>query len=51
MTTNTATVPIRPACPRCRVALAEEGGELHCPARGERYGREDGVPVLIDPAK
>ena len=47
MTAPTLSTPIKPACPRCRVALIEEGGELRCPIRGERYGRQDGVPALL----
>lgn len=47
MTAPTLSTVIKPACPRCRVALADEGGELHCPVRGERYLREDGVPALL----
>ena len=43
----TAPAPIKPACPRCRVALTDEGGILVCQERGERYGSEDGVPVLL----
>ncbi len=47
MTLPILSTPIKPACPRCRVALTDEGGELRCPAGGGRYGREDGVPVLL----
>ena len=47
MTAPSLATPIKPACPRCRAALTEEGGELRCPERGERYEREDGVPVLL----
>ncbi|MFN8637560.1 MAG: methyltransferase domain-containing protein [Chloroflexota bacterium] len=45
--TLTTSTPIVPACPRCRVALIDDGAELHCPNGGERYGRADGVPVLL----
>ncbi len=47
MTAPTVSTPIKAACPRCRVALTDQGGDLICPDRGERYGREDGVPVLL----
>lgn len=47
MTTPTLSTIVRPACPRCRVALEPDGAELRCPARGERYSRQDGVPVLL----
>jgi SAM-dependent methyltransferase len=38
---------IKPACPRCRTLLADDGTVLTCPVRGETYGRQDGVPVLL----
>jgi SAM-dependent methyltransferase len=47
VTAPTVSTPIKPACPRCRVALTEEGERLRCPGRGEEYAREDGVPVLL----
>ena len=47
MSTPTLSTPIAPACPRCKVALVQDGAELVCPARGERYGAAYGVPVLL----
>lgn len=47
MTAPSLSTRVKPACPRCRVALVDEGGDLRCPDRGERYGRADGVPVLL----
>lgn len=50
MTASRLTAPIAPACPRCRVRLADGGeAELRCPACGSRYGEADGVPVLLLP--
>jgi SAM-dependent methyltransferase len=42
-----STTSIKPACPRCRTALVDEGDDLRCPVLGERYSRQDGVPVLL----
>ncbi|MDP8924197.1 MAG: methyltransferase domain-containing protein [Chloroflexota bacterium] len=39
--------PIRPACPRCRVALAEVGDGLRCERCGTTYGASSGVPELF----
>jgi SAM-dependent methyltransferase len=47
VTVPSLTTQIKAACPRCHVALVDEGDELRCPELGERYGREDGVPVLL----
>ena len=47
MTTPTLSTIVKAACPRCRVPLEPDGDELRCPARGERYVRQDGVPVLL----
>jgi SAM-dependent methyltransferase len=47
VTAPTLSAPIKPACPRCRTALIEEGGSLRCPTGGEEYGRTDDVPVLL----
>jgi SAM-dependent methyltransferase len=47
VTVPTVSTTIKPACPRCRAALVDDGSELRCPDGGERYGRADGVPVLL----
>ncbi len=47
MSTPTLSTIIKPACPRCRTALEDDGTTLRCPTRGEQYGRQDGVPVLL----
>jgi SAM-dependent methyltransferase len=47
VTTPTLSTVIKSACPRCRTLLEDDGRELRCPARGETYGRQDGVPVLL----
>lgn len=47
MTAPTLSTIVRPACPRCHVLLADDGTTLTCPVRGETYGRQDGVPVLL----
>jgi SAM-dependent methyltransferase len=47
VTAPTLSTMIKPACPRCRTLLTDDGTVLTCPVRGETYGRQDGVPVLL----
>jgi len=47
VSTPTLSTIIKPACPRCRTLLEDDGTSLRCPTRGEQYVRQDGVPVLL----
>ena len=47
MSAAVAASPVRPACPLCRVALAETGDGLRCERCGTTYGSSSGVPELF----
>lgn len=47
MTPPVLSTPIQAACPRCRTCLAADGADFSCPSCHGRYGRADGVPVLL----
>ncbi|MGE3267911.1 MAG: methyltransferase domain-containing protein [Chloroflexota bacterium] len=47
MTASIRATGIKPACPRCHLALSDDGQQLTCAECGHAYSRKDGVPELL----